>query len=87
MGCWLRGLNKLKELEYLNLALNNISKIEGIEGCESLKKWDPRATTRKRDFTGMVSDAGPVRFLGLEMGFTTSCGNFDAENYGYPLVN
>ena len=34
-----RGLNKLKELEYLNLALNNISKIEGIEGCESLKKW------------------------------------------------
>ena len=38
---WLPGLNKLKELEYLNLALNNISKIEGIEGCESLKKWDP----------------------------------------------
>lgn len=36
----MEGLNKLKELEYLNLALNNISKIENIEGCESLKKLD-----------------------------------------------
>mmetsp|Transcript_52265 Transcript_52265/g.124666 ORF Transcript_52265/g.124666 Transcript_52265/m.124666 type:complete len:451 (+) Transcript_52265:66-1418(+) len=36
----MEGLNKLKDLEYLNLALNNISKIEGIEGCESLKKLD-----------------------------------------------
>jgi protein TilB len=30
----------LKELDYLNLALNNISKIENIEGCESLRKLD-----------------------------------------------
>lgn len=36
----LENLNKLKELEYLNVALNNISKIENIEGCESLKKLD-----------------------------------------------
>jgi len=36
----MEGLNKLKELEYLNLALNNIAKIENIEGCESLKKLD-----------------------------------------------
>ncbi|CAE7691980.1 lrrc6 [Symbiodinium pilosum] len=36
----MEGLNKLKELEYLNLALNNISKIEGVDGCESLKKLD-----------------------------------------------
>ena len=36
----MENLSKLKELEYLNLALNNISKIEGIEGCESLKKLD-----------------------------------------------
>lgn len=36
----MEGLNKMKELEYLNLALNNISMIEGIEGCESLKKLD-----------------------------------------------
>ena len=32
----MENLNKLKELEYLNLALNNIILIESIEGCESL---------------------------------------------------
>lgn len=36
----MENLNKLKQLEYLNLALNNISKIQNIEGCESLKKLD-----------------------------------------------
>lgn len=36
----MEGLNKLKELEYLNLALNNVAKIEGIDHCESLKKLD-----------------------------------------------
>ena len=34
------NLNKLKELEYLNLGLNNITKIENLERCESLKKLD-----------------------------------------------
>ena len=33
----MENLNRLKELEYLNLALNNISKIENIQRCESLK--------------------------------------------------
>ncbi len=32
----MEGLAKLKELEYLNLAVNNVSKIEGIRTCESL---------------------------------------------------
>lgn len=32
----MENLQKLKELEYLNLALNNIKIIEGIEQCESL---------------------------------------------------
>ena len=36
----MEGLNKLKELNYLNLALNNISRIEGIDRCESLRKLD-----------------------------------------------
>jgi protein TilB len=36
----MENLSKLKELEYLNLALNNISLIENIEGCESLRKLD-----------------------------------------------
>jgi len=36
----MENLNKLKDLEYLNLAVNNIKKIENIENCESLKKLD-----------------------------------------------
>ena len=36
----MENLTKLKELEYLNLALNNIRLIEGIENCESLMKLD-----------------------------------------------
>ena len=38
--CKMENLNKLKELEYLNLALNNIEIIEGIDGCENLNKLD-----------------------------------------------
>lgn len=34
------NLWKLKKLEYLNLALNNIECIENLEGCESLQKLD-----------------------------------------------
>ena len=30
----------MKDLEYLNLALNNVSKIEGLSNCEFLKKLD-----------------------------------------------
>lgn len=33
-------ISKLKELEYLNMALNNVEIIEGLEGCESLNKLD-----------------------------------------------
>lgn len=33
-------LKLCQELEYLNLALNNIEIIEGLEGCEALKKLD-----------------------------------------------
>ncbi|CAH8662589.1 unnamed protein product [Schistosoma haematobium] len=33
----IENLSKLKKLEYLNLALNNIEKVENLEGCESLK--------------------------------------------------
>lgn len=36
----IENLNKLKKLEYLNLALNNIEVIENLEGLESLKKLD-----------------------------------------------
>ena len=30
----------MKELEYINLAVNNVTLIEGIHGCESLQKID-----------------------------------------------
>ena len=36
----MENLHKLKELNYLNLALNNISLIENIDRCESLSKLD-----------------------------------------------
>ncbi|XP_061879011.1 dynein axonemal assembly factor 11 isoform X3 [Entelurus aequoreus] len=36
----LENLGRLKKLEYLNLALNNIEVIENLEGCESLCKLD-----------------------------------------------
>lgn len=36
----MENLSKLKELTYLNLALNNIEVVEGLEGCESLEKLD-----------------------------------------------
>ena len=36
----MENLVHLKELEYLNLALNNIQKIEGLQNCEFLKKLD-----------------------------------------------
>ncbi|XP_011313859.1 protein tilB homolog [Fopius arisanus] len=36
----LENLNRLKLLEYLNLALNNIEVIENLEGLENLKKLD-----------------------------------------------
>jgi len=36
----LENLWHLKDLEYLNVALNNISKIEGLQNCEFLNKLD-----------------------------------------------
>lgn len=33
-------MSRLKCLKYLNLALNNIEIIEGLDGCESLEKLD-----------------------------------------------
>jgi Leucine-rich repeat (LRR) protein len=36
----IENLHKLKELKYLNLALNNIQTIENLNRCESLQKLD-----------------------------------------------
>ncbi len=36
----IENLGRLKELDYLNLAMNNITKIENLERCEALVKLD-----------------------------------------------
>ena len=36
----MENLSKLRELEYLNLALNNITLIEDLANCENLNKLD-----------------------------------------------
>jgi protein TilB len=36
----IEGLHRLKDLEYLNLALNNVTMIENLESCEKLNKLD-----------------------------------------------
>ena len=36
----IQHLHHLKDLEYLNMALNNVSKIEGLDKCEFLNKLD-----------------------------------------------
>ncbi|XP_062551768.1 protein tilB [Armigeres subalbatus] len=36
----IENIQKLKKLEYLNLALNNIERVENLEGLESLNKLD-----------------------------------------------
>ena len=40
MILFLENVSRLKKLEYLNVALNNIEKVENLEGCESLNKLD-----------------------------------------------
>ena len=38
--CKLENLHRLKELEYLNMAINNIQVVENLQRCESLTKLD-----------------------------------------------
>ena len=50
-------MGRLKKLEYLNLALNNIEVIEGLRGCESLRKLDLTV-----NFIGALSSVSELRF-------------------------
>lgn len=36
----IESVGRLKKLEYLNLALNNVEVVENLQGCESLNKLD-----------------------------------------------
>uniref|UniRef100_A0A803XQ58 Leucine-rich repeat-containing protein 6 n=1 Tax=Meleagris gallopavo TaxID=9103 RepID=A0A803XQ58_MELGA len=51
------NVGKLKKLEYLNVALNNIERIENLEGCEELKKLDLTA-----NFIGELSSVETLKY-------------------------
>ncbi|XP_071369949.1 dynein axonemal assembly factor 11 [Centroberyx affinis] len=52
----IENVGRLKKLEYLNLALNNIEVIENLEGCESLQKLDLTV-----NFVGRLSGVETLR--------------------------
>ncbi|NXD33130.1 TILB protein, partial [Copsychus sechellarum] len=53
----IENVGKLKKLEYLNVALNNIERIENLEGCEELKKLDLTA-----NFVGELSSIESLKY-------------------------
>ncbi|NWI88307.1 TILB protein, partial [Pitta sordida] len=53
----LENVGKLKKLEYLNVALNNIERIENLEGCEELRKLDLTA-----NFIGELSSIESLKY-------------------------
>ena len=57
----IENLNRLKKLEYLNLAINNIEFIENLEGLESLKKLDLTV-----NFIGDLTSVKNLRLIFLE---------------------
>ncbi|XP_029931014.1 dynein axonemal assembly factor 11 [Myripristis murdjan] len=52
----IENVGRLKKLEYLNLALNNIEVIENLEGCEFLQKLDLTV-----NFVGRLSSVESLR--------------------------
>ncbi|XP_064500681.1 dynein axonemal assembly factor 11 isoform X2 [Pseudopipra pipra] len=71
------NVSKLKKLEYLNVALNNIERIENLEGCEELKKLDLTA-----NFIGELSSIESLKHnIHLKELFLT--GNPCTEFEGY----
>ncbi|XP_027754274.1 protein tilB homolog isoform X2 [Empidonax traillii] len=71
------NVSKLKKLEYLNVALNNIERIENLEGCEELKKLDLTA-----NFIGELSSVESLKHnIHLKELFLT--GNPCTEFEGY----
>ncbi|XP_048796285.1 dynein axonemal assembly factor 11 isoform X2 [Lagopus muta] len=53
----IENVGRLKKLEYLNVALNNIERIENLEGCEELKKLDLTA-----NFIGELSSVKTLKY-------------------------
>ena len=55
----MENLFHMKDLEYLNLALNNVEKIEGLQSCEFLKKLD--LTVNFIDFDTLEESMGHLK--------------------------
>jgi len=58
----LENLNRLKEMNYLNVAMNNIEKIEGLSQCEYLEKLD-LTMNFVRVLSNLEEELGPCIFL------------------------
>ncbi|XP_063236994.1 dynein axonemal assembly factor 11 isoform X2 [Bacillus rossius redtenbacheri] len=53
----IENLGRLKRLQYLNLAVNCVERIDGLHGCESLGKLDLTL-----NFVGVLSSVASLRF-------------------------
>ncbi|TRY91008.1 hypothetical protein DNTS_023025 [Danionella cerebrum] len=73
----IENVGRLKKLEYLNLALNNIEIIENLEGCESLHKLDLTV-----NFVGKLSSITSLKF-NLHLRELYLVGNPCTEFQGY----
>ncbi|CAN9500388.1 unnamed protein product [Ophioblennius macclurei] len=73
----IENVGRLKKLEYLNLALNNIEVIENLEGCESLQKLDLTV-----NFVGRLSSVESLK-LNLHLRELFLVGNPCTEFQGY----
>ena len=54
----IENIGRLKELDYINLALNNIERVENLEGCESLRKLDLTV-----NFVGQLTSISSLKSL------------------------
>ncbi|XP_011554633.3 protein tilB [Plutella xylostella] len=78
----IENLNKLKYLNYLNLAMNNIEVIENLDRCESLQKLDLTL-----NFIGnIVSVESLVNIYNLETLYLTGNPCVDYDNYRHFVV-
>uniref|UniRef100_A0A8C2IUY5 Leucine-rich repeat-containing protein 6 n=1 Tax=Cyprinus carpio TaxID=7962 RepID=A0A8C2IUY5_CYPCA len=73
----MENVGRLKKLEYLNLALNNIEVIENLEGCESLQKLDLTV-----NFVGKLSSVESLK-QNLHLRELYLVGNPCTEFHGY----
>ena len=72
---FLENVSRLKKLEYLNVALNNIEKVENLEGCESLNKLDLTV-----NFVGELSSITCLQVSSVKFSAKNSCNKCYSQN-------